>query len=184
MLVLAVVPMLVMLVPVSLLLGQLALWYQSRPLRGGEETVVSVKLGGEGELAGHAVSIEPTPAIEVVTGPVRVLSQREVWWTIKARQSGYHRILLRADGCAVEKELAVGDAFMRLSPTRPGWSWTDILLHPCEPPLEPESPIQSIKIDYPDRLSWTSGTDWWVVYWLVVSMVGALGLRPFMKVNL
>src|SRR4029077_13392403 len=36
-LVLAIVPMLVMLVPMCLVLGQLALWYQTRPLRVGEE---------------------------------------------------------------------------------------------------------------------------------------------------
>ncbi len=44
--VLAIVPMLVMAVPVTLLLGQLALWYQARPLRVGEETVITLKLDG------------------------------------------------------------------------------------------------------------------------------------------
>ena len=41
---LAVVPMLVMTLPMVLLLGQLALWYQARPLNVGEEAVVTVKL--------------------------------------------------------------------------------------------------------------------------------------------
>jgi len=36
--------MLVMIVPMSLLLGQLSLWYQSRPLRVGEEAVVTCSL--------------------------------------------------------------------------------------------------------------------------------------------
>jgi len=36
--------MLVMIVPISLLLAQMGLWYQSRPLSPGEETVVTVKL--------------------------------------------------------------------------------------------------------------------------------------------
>src|SRR5262245_32425105 len=41
---LAVVPLLVMAVPVCLLLGQVALWYQVRPLPVGEEAVITVKL--------------------------------------------------------------------------------------------------------------------------------------------
>ena len=41
-----IVPMLVMVVPVLLILGQLALWYQSRPLQTGEEAVLTVKLKG------------------------------------------------------------------------------------------------------------------------------------------
>ena len=45
--VLAVVPMLIMAVPVTLLLGQLALWYQARPLRVGEDTVITLKLNSD-----------------------------------------------------------------------------------------------------------------------------------------
>src|SRR5262249_51834361 len=41
---LAVVPMLVMVVPVCLILGQLALWYQARPLQVGEDAVLTVRL--------------------------------------------------------------------------------------------------------------------------------------------
>ncbi len=180
----SVVPTLVMLVPVSLLLIQLALWYQSQPLKRGEETLVTAKLSGEGEPTGHEVSIEAPSAVEVVMGPVHVLSRREVWWKIKACENGYHRILLHVDGRTFEKELAIGDTFMRLSAARPGWYWKDILLHPSEPPLEPGAPLELIEVDYPDRLSWTSGTDSWVIYWLVVSMVAALCFRPVLNVNI
>src|SRR6516162_8348647 len=40
----AIVPMLVMVVPVTLVLAQLALWYQARPLRIGEDAVVTARL--------------------------------------------------------------------------------------------------------------------------------------------
>src|SRR5262249_43974527 len=40
---LTVVPLLLLALPVCLLLGQLALWYQVRPLRVGEEAVITVK---------------------------------------------------------------------------------------------------------------------------------------------
>ena len=88
------------------------------------------------------------------------------------------------DGQPVEKELAVGDGFMRVSAERPGWCWSDILLHPGEPPFGPDSPVRSIEIDYPDRASWTSGTDWWLVYWFAASMFAALCFRPLLNVNL
>ncbi len=142
--VLSIVPMLVMMAPVCLLLGQLALWYQSRPLRVGEEAVVTVKLGGDHELPWPEVRLAPTSAVEV----------------------------------------AVGDGFMRLSAKRPGWSWSDILLHPWERPFRTDSSVESIEIDYPDRVSWTSGTDWWVAYWFVASTVAALCFRPLLNVNI
>ena len=93
--VLAIVPMLVMAVPVTLLLGQLALWYQARPLRVGEETVITLKLNGDAGSAWPAVSLEPTDAVEVTVGPVRVQSKREVCWNVKARERGSHRLVFQ-----------------------------------------------------------------------------------------
>ena len=182
--VLAIVPMLVMMVPVLLMLGQLSLWYQHRPLRVGEEAVVALKLSGNPGDPMPPVTLEPTPSAEVVTGPVRIPSKREVVWVIKARENGSHPLSFRADEQSVTKELAVGDGFMRVSPRRPGWDWYDALLNPAEPTFASSSPVQSVEVDYPDRPSWTSGTDNWVIYWFVVSMVAAFCAKPFLKVNL
>jgi hypothetical protein len=183
-LLLAIVPMLVMIVPVSLLFGQLSLWYQLRPLQVGEEAVVTVQLDGQPDAAWPDVKLEPTPAADVVSGPVRLSSRREICWNLKANQDGYHRLQLRVDGQPVEKQLAVGSGFMRVSEERPGWHWTDILLQPAEPPFRPDSPVQAIRIAYPDRPSWTSGTDWWLVYCFAASMFFALCFKPLLKVNL
>src|SRR5262249_599020 len=57
-LVLAVVPILAMIVPTGLLLGQLGAWYQAAPVPVGEETVVTMKLNGEPDA--------PMPKVELV----------------------------------------------------------------------------------------------------------------------
>lgn len=181
--VLALVPMLVMAVPVCLVLGQLALWYQARPLRVGENAVVVMKLNGPAGSSWPEVRLGPTGAVEVATGPVRVLSKQEVCWDIKAVESGNHRLNFHVGPESFAKELAIGDGFMRVSRLRPGWQWSDILLNPAEPPFGPASPVQSIEVDYPQRLSWTSGTDTWVIYWFAVSMISALCFRRLLNVN-
>jgi hypothetical protein len=58
------------------------------------------------------------------------------------------------------------------------------MLHPREEPFARDSPVQSIEVTYPDRSSWTTGTDWWMAYWFVASMVAAFAARPFLNVNL
>jgi hypothetical protein len=181
---LAVVPMLVMVVPVSLLWGQLALWYEARPLRVGEEAVVTLRLNGEVESGWPDVSLQPTDAVETTVGPVRVRTKRAVYWNIKARETGYHRLEFQVDGQAAGKELAVGDGFMRVSTQRPGWDWWDALLNPSEPPFGADSRIHSIEIDYPERRSWTCGTGWWMYYWFAVSIISALCFRRLLNVNL
>src|SRR5258708_36529644 len=105
--VLAVVPMLVMVVPVCLLLGQLALWYQSRPLQVGEEAVLTLKLNGNAESSWPDVRLEPTDAIETTIGPVRVQSKREICWNIKARANRHHHLGFHAGDPTADKQLAI-----------------------------------------------------------------------------
>jgi uncharacterized membrane protein (DUF106 family) len=208
-LVLALVPTLVMLVPVTLLLGQMSLWYQQRPLRVGEEAVVTMQLNGETDTQFPEVSLSPTNAVETTVGPVRVFSKREVCWNIKVRESGYHRLAFQVGGQAVDKELAVGDGFMRVSAQRPERVWSeDLVYYPAEQPFGPDSSVRSITIDYPRRQSLGSGNeswgliwfvkamklaDWlgnlfcgvpgWLVYWFLVSLIVAFCFRRVFRVN-
>ena len=175
----AIRPMLVMIFPVSLLLAQMSLWYQSRPLLPGEVAVMTVRLNGNVGGRWPTVNIEPTPVAEVTIGPVRVFSRRQICWEIKALENGKHRITLNVNRHQIEKELVIGDGFMRVSSTRPAWSWANILMHPAEEPFGPDSVVQSVTIDYPDRLSMTSGADWWLIYFFIASMVLPLSQSRF-----
>jgi uncharacterized membrane protein (DUF106 family) len=180
----AIPPMLVMILPLSLLLAQMSLWYQSRPLLPGEVAVMTVKLNGNVEGNWPTVNVEPTSAAEVTVGPVRVLSKGEICWEIKALENGKHHITLNVNRHQIEKDLAIGDGFMRVSSTRPAWNWASILMNPAEKPFVPDSIVQSVIIDYPDRLSKTSGADWWLIYFFIASMVFAFISRPFLKVRI
>jgi hypothetical protein len=178
----AIVPMLVMVVPVALVLGQLSLWYQARPLEVGEDCVITLALSGDKQAEWPAVRMKPTNAVETNVGPVRVQSKREVCWNVKAREPGNHRLIFQVGDQAAIKELAIGDGLMRVSAERPGWDWSAILLNPGEEPFRPDQPVRSIAIDYPHRSTWTTGKDWWVVYWFAVSMVAALCFRRALNV--
>jgi hypothetical protein len=179
----AIVPMLVMALPVTLLLGQIALWYEARPLRVGEEAVITLKLGGKPESAWPKVGLAPTDVADVLLGPVHVRSKREVCWNVEAKKSGNHLLMFQVGDTTVAKEFAVGEGFMRVSVERPGWNWESILFNPWEEPFRPDGPVQSISIVYPERPSKTSGTFWWMIYWFVVSMVAAMCFKPALKVN-
>jgi hypothetical protein len=171
-------------VPVILLLAQMGLWYQYRPLRPGEEAIVTMKLNSGGESVWPAVNVSTNPAAEVIVGPVRVLNQKEMNWKIRALKEGYTDILFQIDGKEIKKQLAIGNGFMRINAERPGWHFLDILLNPMEKPFSTNSIVQSISIQYPQRLSHTSGTDWWLIYFFAVSFVFGFILKPFLKINI
>jgi hypothetical protein len=180
----AVVPIVVMTVPVILILSQLALWYQSRPLHSNEDTVITVKLRESTDPALPEVHLEPNPGLEFNTGPVRILSQNEVCWDVRAKEMGYHRLQFRVGDQVFSKDFAVGAGMMRVSVLRPAWSAKDVLFHPYESPFRADSPVQSIEIKYPSRDTWIDGTNTWVWYWLIVSMVVAFCFKGVFKVNI
>ncbi len=180
----AIVPMLIMAIPVCLILGQLALWYQARPLREGEETLVELRLNGEPTTALPVVELASDAAFETTIGPVRVPTERAVYWSLKAKQAGRHTLQFRVAEASFEKEFVVGDGFARTSLMRPAWDWSAMLLHPWETPFRPESPVQSIAIQYPSRATWTTGGDTWLAYWFIMSMVAAFLGKPYLNVNI
>jgi uncharacterized membrane protein (DUF106 family) len=192
----AIRPMLVMIVPVCLILGQMSLWYQSRPLKPGEEALVTMKLSGDIDSAWPSVGIASMTGADVTIDQTRVFSERQIFWKIKAHKEGYHEIVFEVDDRQVEKQLAIGNGFMRISPQRPGWHWADILLNPTEKPFGPDSVVQSISIEYPRRISRIAqrlgrfiGADWliewwWMVYFFIASMVFGFIFKPFLNVKI
>ena len=87
-------------------------------------------------------------------------------------------------GRQIQKDLAVGDELMLVSDERPSRQLTAMMLHPWEKPFSGESIVQSISVIYPDRDGFASGTNRWVIYFFVVSMVFALIFKPLLKVRI
>ena len=181
---LSLVPMLIMLAPMCLLLGQLAVWYQARALPVGSETVVTAHLVmGDIDYLSEA-RLETSPAFDLRAGPVHIGGRDMICWRIQAMQPGVHELTLTIDGQSFTKEVSIGEGFLPVSSVRPAWNWSDARLNPRERPFPNESPVQSIEVAYPPRASWTSGTDHWVIYWFAVSLIAAFAARPLLKVNI
>jgi hypothetical protein len=172
---------LIMSIPLSLILAQMGLWYQARPLQLGDApVVVNLKLNNA---SGHwpAVTLDARPGARIVAGPVRIVSRKEICWTIQPVQEGNHLLTFQVDDQQIVKQLAIGTGFMRVSAKRPGTDAADVIMHPLEQPLSAAGPVASISIAYPARHSFMCGTDWWLVWFCIISMISALLTSPFIK---
>src|SRR5262249_13709972 len=101
-LLLAIVPMAIMLIPVCLLASQLPLWYQASPLRIGGPAVVTMTFNGPADSSRPDVRLLPSDAIKItefnrigtqVFDSVWVSSKSEMCWEIEPLQNGYHRLV-------------------------------------------------------------------------------------------
>ena len=180
----AVRPMLVTIVPVLLLLAQMGMWYQFRPLELGEQTTITMKLNDNSDNSMPDVTIKPTEAIEIITGPVTLAANREIVWQVRAAKAGAHNLVFEIGAEQVEKEITIGSGFIAVSPIRPSWNFADVLFYPREEPFGTDAMVQSIEIEYPDRISKTCGTDWWIGYFFVVSLAFGFIFKPVFKVKI
>lgn len=180
----SLIPMLVLVFPVCLVLAQMASWYQARPFRPGNDQVTVQIIMNNSNGGVPQVALDPLPAARLIAGPVRVLSKGEVYFRLEPVENGYHTLVFHIGGGRYEKRIAVGDGFMRLSPRRPGPQPKDILMYPLEKPFLSGDPVRSINISYPSRDSKIYGTDWWLVYFFLTSMVCALLCKSFLHVRI
>jgi uncharacterized membrane protein (DUF106 family) len=180
----SIVPMLVMVMPVSLVMAQMGLWYQARPVHLKDAPViVKLKLNSN-VMDWPQVTLNERQSVKIIAGPVRVVSRKEIYWKIKPLRNGYHYLTFQVGNQKAEKQFAVGSGFMRLSLKRPGPEFIDTLLFPLEKPFAHDAAIHSIGIDYPERESRIYGKDWWIVYFFITSIVSALIFKPLIKVKI
>ncbi|MEX0677022.1 MAG: hypothetical protein WD063_08105 [Pirellulales bacterium] len=180
-------PMLVMLVPFVLLLSQLALRYEYRPLACGQSTIVKLELAEKDWPQFRSTSLEPSSKFVVESPPLHDPEEHAIYWRVSPKSADATTLVWRIGDESVEKRLDVDDGQERLavvSTRRPGRGFWDRLLHPAEPAMPAESPVCGIQIEHPRRVVSVFGLDlpWWLTF-LLASMVTALLIRPFLKVR-
>lgn len=173
-------PILVLLLPMLLGLAQMGIRHQWRPLGTGETTLIKFHFRDDAEDPPEVV-LEANPGVIVEVGPVP--GGGEAVWRVRGGEQGCHILKFHVDGTIIEKQLVVGNRFQRVSAVRPNSRWTTQLLHPVERPMPSDVPAQSIEILFPSVDSWIYGANYWVLYFLVVSMTVAVAFRPLFGIQ-
>ena len=181
-LVYSLVPVLVMAVPFTLVLAQLALRYEHRPLAAGREYP-----GRNAAYCRRLAALSRTSRSKRPTTSWRKPSRFATSRTIRSAgestpKSGRPATLRwRLGETTVTKQLAAADCpsqLMCVSTRRPGAGLVDRLLHPAEPGFLADGPVRSITVDYPPRQTPLLGLNlpWWATF-LIVSIFVALLIR-------
>lgn len=191
-LLLSLPPMVVMAPLFLVLLAHMAMWYEFRPFKPAanavnEAALVEARFSEGGWKLAEGAELK-LPAGATVSACVRSPRERSITWRLGLTDQeirGDARLLL-ADGREVPKALIVtAEETLRFaSPRRPSNGLGDRLLYPGEPAFASDSPVQSISIAYPRRVTPILGKDipWWLTF-LVASILGALLAKPLVGVQ-
>ena len=179
----SLVPLPVLLIPFLLILIQLDLHLEVRPLRPGESAVVKAKFSSAVGPQEH-LTLETPREVRVETPPVRIAELKEVAWRIRALEPTRDFMTIRWGDRTVQKEIIVGDAGGAVSALRSG-SITEVVLNPGEPPIQSSAAIESIRVDYPGRdLSLLGWNIHWVILFFVFCTVFGFALKGVLGVEI
>jgi hypothetical protein len=174
-------PLLVLLPVVVLWIGQLAGWFEWRPLAKGESAVVSMKLKEGISPVAQPVTLRVPADFLVETPAFRSVHTNEVAWRVKAIQPGSGMMECGTVDATVEKEITASSALKKVSPKRTEDRFWDRVLFPGEDALAKDSPISEVRVDYPRRSLRFFGHE---INWLVAIFVASIAFalvvkRPF-----
>jgi len=179
--------LMVMLIPFVLLLTQLALRFERRPLQPGEATVVELRLSANQWEQAANVHLTAPPHLTVETPPLRDERNHSIFWRIRPQEPGSTKLEWGMGTERFEKDVVVAQDTRRVSlvsAQRGGTTFLDRLLHPGEPAFSSDSVVQASVVHYPARSTPIFGFDvpWWATF-LIASILSAFLLRPVLKVK-
>ena len=175
---LALIPALVMIVPVILIMVQLNLRYAQTGFRPGDTAMVKVKVEEGIDAVKNRVALRAAQGIEKASPAVRIPSLNEVDWKVRLTDNGVHDLTL---------ETAGGDftlpvyATARLVPVYAMFkkaSFWETVFNPGAPRIPDAVPIKSVEILYPKMsFSWGFIHLSWLWSFLIISMAFGMILK-------
>jgi hypothetical protein len=185
-------PMLVMSIPLLLVMTQLAMRYEYRPLLAGERAVVAMHVKPDRWKEVRNITLSPGDRFVVETQSLRDERNSTIFWRVRADGSESDRLRWQLSGDSpdvnsIVKELPIGateEALVTANRTRPGARFWDRLLYPAESGISAASPVSSIDVHLRARdtpiLGWN--IPWWATFFLV-AMITALIAGKFLGVQ-
>jgi len=161
-------PMAVSLMPMLLILVQLAAWFEFRPLRTGESALLTIKLEEEVSVLESPAELRLTNSLESEGLPVRIPRTNEICWKIRVKSESEAWAEIQYGDAVERKDIAAGPQFTKISTQRvaPG-VWQE-LLNPVESPLSAAGPIEKIEVAFPERILRVGDFE---IHWLVASLL-------------
>ena len=172
---LVLVPAIIIGIPTLVLLMQLDAVYGRRMLAAGESAIVTAHFDTATDLRLISPMLEGR-GVEVETPPVRIASQHQVSWRVRAASDASGSLLLRVPKTKASKTVQVGTGLRYLSVRRVA-SVVDWLRYPAEARL-PAGDVQWIEVSYPDAKIYIFGVGMhWLLWFSIVCLITMLVFR-------
>ncbi len=177
-------PMAIGSLPLILLFAQFESWFERRPLKMGEQVVLTIQLDAGHSVMSSPVELRHSAHVRTDTPAMRIPSRNELAWRLVAVVPGQGWVEVTLDGVCERIALSTGDQVTRIGPRRDGGGVINELFAPSEPPLAASGPFRRLEISYPRREIDLGGRSFsWPVIVIVLMMVFSLVLARLLGVR-
>jgi uncharacterized membrane protein (DUF106 family) len=179
----AVRPMIVMMIPVMIILIQLAARYENRPLFPGEQAICSVYL--KQGIPADSVILETGGGIRVETPSLHTIDDNGLHWRICAPEQGSWPILFYWNEQTIQKTVFVDSSRHTLAARVYSSNDLRTFLSPGEMSLRSSGFISRIEIGYPSQALSIAGFHvHWLIIFLIVSVAIGYTFKGIMHVEI
>jgi hypothetical protein len=179
---LAFTPFLIAILPITFLIVQLDRYFGWVPLQPAQTFLVEARV--EDPAALNESSLQLPPELSSSAPAVHVPNNKEVVWRVVADRSGQFDIHIAAAGQTVSKRVVVAGGLARISPLRLRGNFWERMFTSGEPALADNSPVQSIAINYPQRVIGFAWMEWnWIVLFFVVSLIAGFIFKSVLGIQ-
>ena len=180
---LAFKPLLLVIIPLTLLIVQLDRYLGSMPLKSGEAFLVKVRSASPDAM--DSLSLQLPPQIVTTAPPVHVPADNEVVWRLSAQQDGHYDLKVEDGEQIVPKRVVVSSQLARLSLIRLRGQFWERFFVSGEPAVPENSRIQSITVTYPDRTIHFAWMEWnWIWLFFVLSLAAGFFFKTVLRIEI
>ena len=180
---LAFMPLLVVIVPLTLLIVQIDRYLGSTPLERGHDFLITARVADASAL--DAASLELPEGLAVTAPAVHIPAENAIVWRVAAVKDGNYLVNVQSSGQTYSKSVVVGSGFARLSPMRLRGQFLERVLFSAEPALPASNPIEVIDVQYPARDIAFAGFEWnWIWLFFVLSLVAGFFFKSVLGIEI
>jgi uncharacterized membrane protein (DUF106 family) len=181
---LALVPAVVMIVPVILIMVQLNLRYAQGGLEPGTTAMIKVTLEDGVDTASEGIELESGLGLEKASPAVRIASLGEIDWKIRLTEAGVHDLTLSSGSGSFTVPVFGTRKLVPIFSTFKKGSFLESIFSPGAPRIPDSMGIKSVEIMYPSMaFGWGVIELSWLWSFLMISMAFGVILKLILKVE-
>jgi len=180
---LAFMPLLIVIIPLTLLMVQVDRYLGSMPLQVGDTFLLKARATSVDAL--NDLALQLPAGLRTTASAVHVPIDNQVIWRMVANKEGAYDVGVGTASHKVFKHVVVSTGIDRLSPVRWQGQLGQRLLSSAEGAIPAGSPVQSIEVEYPPRNIHFVGLEWnWIWLFFLLSLIAGFFFKTVLRIEI